>query len=30
MSYWNYEEGDNIICPYCAEEYEPRVAKSRV
>ena len=22
-SYWNYEDSDDIICPYCGEEYEP-------
>ena len=22
-SYWNYEDDENIICPYCGEEYEP-------
>ena len=22
-NYWNYEDSDNIICPYCGEEYEP-------
>lgn len=22
-SYWNYEDSDKIICPYCGEEYEP-------
>lgn len=21
--YWNEEHGENIICPYCGEEYEP-------
>ena len=21
--YWNYEDDDNIICPYCGEEYTP-------
>ena len=22
-SYWNYEDYENIVCPYCGEEYEP-------
>ena len=22
-SYWNYEDDENIICPYCGKEYEP-------
>ena len=22
-SYWNEEDDENIICPYCGEEYEP-------
>lgn len=22
-SYWNYEDSDEIICPYCGKEYEP-------
>lgn len=22
-SYWNCEDDENIICPYCGEEYEP-------
>ena len=22
-SYWNYEDSDKIICPYCGEQYEP-------
>ena len=22
-SYWNYEADENIICPYCGQEYEP-------
>lgn len=22
-SYWNYEDDDKIICPYCGYEYEP-------
>ena len=22
-SYWNYEDDENIICPYCEQEYEP-------
>lgn len=22
-SYWNYENDENIICPYCGQEYEP-------
>lgn len=22
-SYWNEEDGENIICPYCGKEYEP-------
>lgn len=22
-SYWNYEDYDFIMCPYCGEEYEP-------
>lgn len=22
-SYWNYEDQESIICPYCGEEYEP-------
>ena len=22
-SYWNYEDDEKIICPYCGEEYEP-------
>ena len=22
-TYWNQEEDDKIICPYCGEEYEP-------
>ena len=22
-SYWNYENSDEIICPYCGEQYEP-------
>lgn len=21
--YWHYEDDENIICPYCGEEYEP-------
>ena len=21
--YWNFEKDDNIICPYCGEEYIP-------
>ena len=23
MSYWNEEDDDVIVCPYCGEEYEP-------
>lgn len=23
MSYWNKEDSEKIICPYCGEEYEP-------
>lgn len=23
MSYWNEEDSEKIICPYCGEEYEP-------
>ena len=22
-SYWNEEDDENIICPYCGKEYEP-------
>ena len=22
-TYWNTEDDDNIICPYCGNEYEP-------
>jgi len=22
-SYWNEEDDENIICPYCGEKYEP-------
>lgn len=22
-SYWNEEDSENIVCPYCGEEYEP-------
>lgn len=22
-SYWNFEDDENIICPYCGKEYEP-------
>lgn len=22
-SYWNYEDDENIVCPYCGKEYEP-------
>ena len=22
-SYWNCEDDENIVCPYCGEEYEP-------
>ena len=21
-SYWNYEDDENIVCPYCGKEYE--------
>ena len=23
MFYWNEEDDENIICPYCGKEYEP-------